>query len=182
MKSYAPTEKMPPAKNPRHGCPGRRQGFTLAEVMISLGIVATVMVGMLAIIPHATKSIRESNNMTVMGRIAQEVISDIQMSDWENIDRDYKGKRFLYDNEGLLYEGRTGQLSTYEARIDLKVEPVKLSGDFEFRPDNVRRIEVDVEFTPGGIPAKKEEDRKRYTKRYNFYVANQSRLTTPTPK
>ena len=79
-------------------------GFTLAEVLIALGIVATVMVGMLAMIPHAIGSIRESNSLTIKGRIAQEVISNIQMSDWGQIDEDYKGKPpSKYDNEGIEF-------------------------------------------------------------------------------
>ncbi len=155
-------------------------GFTLAEVMIALGIVASVMIGMLGMIPHAVGSIRESNSLTVMGRIAQEVISDIQMSEWNQIEEDYKGKKFQYDNEGLVFEGRAGQNPTYEARVELAVEPVSMGKKLEYSVDNVRKIEVEIEFIPGGSPNKDKEIRKRNTKRYNFFVANQNKLTVPT--
>lgn len=154
----------------------RRAAFTLAEVMIALGIVASVMVGMLGMIPHAVRSVRESNNLTVMGRIANEVISDIQMSQWDQIDRDYKDKTFQYDNEGLLFEGRAGQKPAYEAKVTLPVEPVSLSKEFEYRADHLRKIEVTVEFTPGGDYNKDKAVRQRNTKKYSFFVANQNKL------
>ena len=158
--------------------PIRRQsvGFTLAEVMIALGIVASVMIGMLGMIPHAVKSIRESNSLTIMGRIAQELISDIQMSEWSEIENDYKGKSFKYDNEGLTFEARQGQEPTYDARVELPVEAVTFGNKLEYRADNVRKIEVEVEYIPGGSPNKDKNIRRRNTKRYNFYVANQNKM------
>ena len=155
---------------------GPMSAFTLAAVMIALGIVASVMVGMLGMVPHAVRSIRESNNLTIMGRIAQEVISDIQMSEWDQIDKDYKDKTFQYDNEGLPFEGRQGQVPAYDARVKLPVEPVSLSKKFDYRADHLRKIEVTVEFIPGGQPNKKPELRKKNTKIYNFFVANQNKL------
>jgi uncharacterized protein (TIGR02598 family) len=153
-----------------------RSAFTLAEVMIALGIVASVMVGMLAMIPHAIGSIRESNNLTIMGRIAQEVISDIQMSEWDQIDEDYKGKTFQYDNEGLIFEGREGQNPTYEARIELPQQAVSLGKNLEYRSDNMRKVSVEVEFIPGGQPNADRDIRRRNTKKYHFVVTNQNQV------
>src|SRR5688572_27267208 len=155
---------------------GTPAAFTLAEVMIALGIVASVMVAMLGMIPHAVGSIQESNNMTIMGRIAQEVISDIQMSEWDQIDDDYKGKTFQYDNEGLLFEGRQGQQPTYEARVELIVDPVNLGQKLEYSIDNLRRVEVEIEFMPGGEHNKDKDIRRRNTKHYNLIVANQNKM------
>ena len=164
MKTHFPTRR------------SQSSGFTLAEVMIALGIVASVMIGMLGMIPHAVKSIRESNSLTVMGRIAQEMISDIQMSQWSEIDRDYKEKTFKYDNEGLVFEGRDGQEPTYEARVHLPLELVSMGRKLEYKADNVRKIEVEVEYIPGGTPNKDKEIRRKQTKKYNFFVANQNKL------
>ena len=156
----------------------RPAAFTLAEVMIALGIVASVMVGMMGMVPHAVKSIRESNSLTVMGRIAQEVIGDIQMSQWDQIDQDYAEKTFKFDNEGLVFEGKQGQLASYEARVKLPQETVNIStkADLAFSPDVLRKIEVTVEFTPGGVHNAKPEIRKKNTKIYTFFVANQNKL------
>jgi len=152
----------------------RGSGFTLAEVMIALGIVATVMVGMLAAMPHALMSIKDSNNLTVMGRIAQEVISDIQMSEWEDIDKNFKGQKFKYDNEGLPFEGRPGQHETYEARVELVQDRVSLGNNLEYSTDHMRKVRVQVEYLNMGIYFKDEKLRRKYTQIYNFPVANQN--------
>lgn len=154
----------------------RSLGFTLAEVMIALGIVATVMVGMLAAIPQALKSIKESNNISIMGRIAQEVISDIQMAQWDEIDKTYQGKQFSYDNEGLIYEGRAGQFETYEARVELPREKASLGKNLEYSTDHVRKIKIQVEYLTNGAYNKDKDIRRKNTQEYNFVVANQNKL------
>ncbi len=159
-----------------HSRPLLRRGFTLAEVMIALGIVASVMIGMLAAMPQALRSIRESNNLTIMGRIATEVISDIQMSEWDDIDKNYKGKQFHYDNEGLTYEGREGQKKVYEARVEVKPERVSLGQNLEYTTDHMRKVEVQVEFLNNGDYYKEKEIRRKNTQQYNFPIANQNQL------
>lgn len=154
----------------------RGSGFTLAEVMIALGIVATVMVGMLAAMPNALRSIKESNNMTVMGRIAQEVISDIQMSEWEDIDKNFTGQKFPYDNEGLKFEGRTGQHMTYEARVELLQERAALGSNLEYNTEFMRKVKVEVEYLNNGLYFKEDKQRKRNTQIYHFVVANQNQV------
>jgi uncharacterized protein (TIGR02598 family) len=154
----------------------RLSGFTLAEVMIALGIVASVMIGMLAAMPHALRSIRESNSLTIMGRISQEVISDIQMSEWEDVEKNYQGKMFHYDNEGLPYEGREGQKKVYEARIQVKPERASLGNNLEYTTDHMRKVEVKVEFLNMGDYYKDEKVRLKNTQQYNFVVANQNKI------
>jgi uncharacterized protein (TIGR02598 family) len=154
----------------------RPSGFTLAEVMIALGIVASVMIGMLAAMPHALKSIRESNSLTIMGRISQEVISDIQMSEWDDIEKNYQGKSFHYDNEGLSYEGREGQKKVYEARVQVKPERASLGNNLEYTTDHMRKVEVKVEFLNNGDYYKDEKLRLKNTQQYNFVVANQNKI------
>jgi uncharacterized protein (TIGR02598 family) len=154
----------------------RRSGFTLAEVMIALMIVSTVMMGMIGAIPHAVRSVRESNALTTMGRISQELISDIQMSEWQDIETTFKDKAFLFDNEGLRFEAKEGKSHTYEAKVELLTEPVSLSQKFDYRPDHIRKVKVTVEYTQGGVHSKDQAVRTRNTKNYVFLVANQSQL------
>lgn len=158
--------------------PLRRSGFTLAEVMIALMIVSTVMIGMVGAIPHAVRSVRESNCITTMGRISQELISDIQMSAWEDIEENYKEKQFFFDNEGLKFEAKTGATHAYETKVELVTDPVSLSDKFDYRPDHIRKVKVTVEFTPGGSPSPKKDVRARNTREYVFLVANQSRISS----
>ena len=154
-----------------------RSGFTLAEVMIALMIVSTVMMGMVGAIPHAVRSVRESNALTTMGRISQELISDIQMSEWEDIETTFKDKTFLFDNEGLRFEAKEGKTHAYEAKVELLTDPVSLSQKYDFRPEHIRKVKVTVEFTPGGTQSAKKDVRNRNTKQYVFLVANQSQLS-----
>ena len=154
--------------------PNGKRGFTLAEVIVALGIVASVVVAIVAAMSPAIKSIRASTNLTTMGRIAQEAISNIQMSNWADIDRNFKGKSFKYDNDGLLYEGRVGQTPTYVARIILDNEPIKTKM-LTYRPEFLRRARIEVEYTPGGVSVKKESVKKENTKIFYFLVGNQNR-------
>jgi uncharacterized protein (TIGR02598 family) len=156
--------------------PSRRSGFTLAEVMIALMIVSTVMIGMVGAIPHAVRSVRESNGQVTMARIAGELTNDIQMSEWDDVDEIFKDKTFKFDSEGLQFEAKEGATHSYEAKVELLQEPVSISQKFDYRTDTIRKVKVTVEFTPGGAPSKDEKVRARNTKRYTFLVANQSQL------
>ena len=153
----------------------RRRGFTLAEVMVALAIVSTVMIGLLGMIPMAERSIRESANLAIQGRIAQELLSNIQMADWVDIDNNFRGQVFKFDQDGLPFMGRPeqGGQPTYEARIVLPQEQIKI-GALTFSTANLRRVLIDVEFTPGGVKVQRNADRN--TRRFNMYVANQSKL------
>ena len=70
-------------------------GFTLAEVMIAMGIVASVMVALLGMIPLGVRSVREATNLTISGRIAQEVISNVQQANWIDVLTNYDKKVFF---------------------------------------------------------------------------------------
>jgi uncharacterized protein (TIGR02598 family) len=164
-------------KTPPHR-PHRRRGFTLAEVMIALMIVSTVMIGMVGAIPHAVKSVRESNGLTIMGRIAQELTSDIQMSEYDDIEKVFEGKTFQYDSEGLKFSAERESTHSFEAKVELPVDPVSVSPKFDYRPDHIRKVKITVEYTPSGTRSKDESVRKRNTKEYVFLVANQNQLST----
>ena len=153
----------------------RLRGFTLAEVMVALAIVATVMIGLLGMIPMAVRSIRESANLAIQGRIAQEILGNIQMAEWKDIDKNFTGQLLTFDQDGLRYAGRPeqGPAPTYEARVTLPQGQVRV-GDLNYDPQYLRRVIIDVEFTPGGV--KVEKLRQRNTRRFNLYVANQSKL------
>ena len=60
----------------------RRQGFSLVEVTVAMGIVATVLVALLALLPYGMDSIREAKSTQVQARIANEIISELQVADW----------------------------------------------------------------------------------------------------
>ncbi len=157
----------------------RRLGFTLAEVMIAMGIVATVMVGLLGMIPLGVRSVREASNLTITGRIAQEVIGNIQQANWKDIVRSFDNQTFYFDNEGFLIRNSSGNQVTPSFQARVRLEPSRISiGKTNYGLDTLRKIVIEVEFTPDGriIPAKPDDKRGNPNiTNYNFYVANQNK-------
>lgn len=161
--------------------PGRRGGFTLAEVMIAMGIVASVMVALLGMIPLGVRSVREAANLTISGRIAQEVISNIQQSNWTAIDA-FDTQTFKFDHEGFLIRPNSReQIATYEARVTLTKDPSIHFGQTEYPKTTLRKVLVAVEYTPDGmkiVPKEKSlKEGNPNIRNYNFYVANQNKST-----
>ena len=156
------------------------RGFTLAEVMIAMGIVASVMVALLGMIPLGVRSVREATNMTLTGRIAQEVISNIQQANWKEVvgpTAKFDGQTFKFDNEGFIIRQGSKQIQTFEATVH--IEPAKISiGKTTYAEDTLRKISVTVEFTPEGRKVKvgpNEKDKNKHKAFFTFYVANQNK-------
>lgn len=153
-------------------------GFTLAEVMIAMGIVASVMVALLGMIPLGVRSVREATNLTISGRIAQEVISNVQQANWADVLTNYNNKAFKFDNEGFLIRGAQakGQTHSFEARVQVPTAPINI-GKTVYDVSTLKKILIEVEFTPAGIkvPIKPGETKNPNIIKYNFYVANQNK-------
>lgn len=152
-------------------------GFTLAEVMIAMGIVASVMVALLGMIPLGVRSVREATNMTISGRIAQEVISNVQQANWVDVLREYDQKTFRFDGEGfLLREGGREKVASFTARVIIPREPISI-GETKYDVNTLKKILVEVEYTPEGRSIRVrpgQVDNPNITN-YNFYVANQNK-------
>ncbi|RYD37031.1 MAG: Verru_Chthon cassette protein B [Verrucomicrobiaceae bacterium] len=155
-------------------------GFTLAEVMIAMGIVASVMVALLGMIPLGVRQVREATNLTISGRIAQEVISNIQQSNWKDIEQTFDAKTFKFDHEGFLIRADSKeQTGTYEARVTLTNSSTIKFGETEYPKDTLRKVLITVEYTPDGMkvvvrPNQYKEGNPNI-QNYNFYVANQNK-------
>ena len=150
-------------------------GFTLAEVMIAMGIVASVMVGLLGMIPLGVRAVREATNLTISGRIAQEIISNIQQSNWKDVLTSYDGKTFYFDNEGFLMRTGNKFKPSFEARVDIPPDAISI-GKTQYDVDVLKKVLVEVEFTPEGnkVPPKAGKENANIIN-YNFYVANQNK-------
>ena len=144
--------------------------------MIAMGIVASVMVGLLGMIPLGVRSVREATNLTISGRVAQEVISNIQQSNWSEIITSYDGQVFNFDNEGFFIRGANNSLPTFQARVTIPREVIAF-GETRYNVQTLRKILVEVEFTPEGIriPVRPGAKTNPNIINYNFYVANQNR-------
>lgn len=153
------------------------RGFTLAEVMIAMGIVASVMVGLLGMIPLGVRTVREAANLTISGRIAQEVISNIQQANWSAVLSDYDKKVFYFDNDGFAIRTGNSSKPSFQARVLIPTQKINI-GATEYSVETLKKILVEVEFTPDGmrVPLRKGERINPNVINYNFYVANQNKL------
>ena len=155
-------------------------GFTLAEVMIAMGIVASVMVGLLGMIPLGVRTIREATNLTISGRIAQEVISNVQQANWQDVVSGFNNRVFRFDNEGFFIRAAdTTSEQSFKATVTIPPENI-LFGKVTYDTSTLKKIIVEVEFTPAGksVPVKEAGKTNPNILKYNFYVANQNKTKT----
>lgn len=136
----------------------RRRGFSLVEVTVAMGIVATVLVALLALLPYGMDSIREAKSTQVQARIANEIISELQVADWGSEPTysklaEYDGSIRNYDSEGTLLADKADKNKAdiiYKVQIDVPVEEkIRLRGMGTDSGRYVRRVVVKVAFAPG---------------------------------
>ena len=60
--------------------------FTLIEVTIALGICATVMMALLGLLPMSLDQMRDARNMTAVARISEDIINDVQLMAWADME------------------------------------------------------------------------------------------------
>lgn len=147
MKSQSPQSALRPS------------GFSLVEVTIAMGIVATVLVALMALLPYGMDSIREAKSTQVQARIANEIIGELQMADWGTEPgysklRNYDGMVRNYDNEGTLIEDTADsnkQDTIYKAKIEVPVtERMELPGmTVKNAGRYLRRVSIKIAYAPG---------------------------------
>jgi len=131
----------------------------LVEVTVAMGIVATVLVALLALLPYGMDSIREAKSTQVQARIANEIISELQVADWgigptysklAQYDEVVRG----YDSEGTQIDDTADKDKAdiiYKVKIEVPVmEKVRLKGMATDSGRYVRRVTVKIAFAPAG--------------------------------
>jgi uncharacterized protein (TIGR02598 family) len=137
----------------------RVAGFSLVEVTIAMGIVATVMIALLALLPYGMDNIREAKGTQVQARIANEIIGELQVADWgkePNYQKlnEYDQKILRYDGEGTLIEDtsdKNKQNTIYKAKIEVPVtKEVLLPGQGGQKDQGryLRKATIKVAFAP----------------------------------
>ena len=146
--------------------PGDESGFSLVEVVIALGIVATVMVALLALLPLGMDALRESADLTVQSRIAQDLIGDVQQADWDTLER-YRNELRYFDGEGTTLETAGSGQRLYSAKIEFPDTPIRLPGLGQNR--YTRKVVIKVAFTPPGQETVDWDAAEAKEKRYREY-------------
>ncbi len=121
----------------------RASAFTLIEVTIALGICATVMIALLGLLPMSLDQMRESRNMTSMARISEDIINDVQLMKWEEMEL-LDGEVREYDDQGTRIRNISVEdnMRVYAAEIEVELEGILLPGETEERNDYAKRITI----------------------------------------
>jgi uncharacterized protein (TIGR02598 family) len=104
-----------------------QRAFTLVETVIAIGIVSTVMVALVGMMPEGMKMISQAGQRTVGARIAQQLIGQLQLAKYQEISN-YDGQQYYFDDQGT--EVRADDVSfVYTAKIEVQSAPPKIPGD-----------------------------------------------------
>lgn len=119
-------------------------GFSLIETTIAVALVATVMVSVVALLPLGFSTMRRATDLSTQARIAQEIIAEIQLSDWDKLEREFSSesnRMRYYDSQGVELRNASEIGQVYTARIYIHSNQgadfsnLQLPGD----PDSVRK-------------------------------------------
>ena len=151
------------------------KGFTLVETVLALGIVATVMVTLMALLPTGMDIMKEAGTNTVGARIANQLVSEIQLSDYEKIQQ-WNGKEYYFDDMGtqlIKNDQESKNRRIYTARIEVDENNPELPGKKENK--YLRRVVVKVAGYMGGVepdftdPSTDGDKTKKIKKDYRSY-------------
>jgi len=153
-----------------HGAGRSSRAFTLAEIVVTMGIAATVLVALLGLLPAGLEQARQGTALTVGSQIVQGLVSEVQLSGW-SVDRDYRvaGEGLFVAGEAdeesgayLFYYGQDGTRVAaaddpgriFTARVSLVPGGVRVPGakaHLGGRDENpfVLRLRVEVTDVPG---------------------------------
>ena len=133
-------------------------GFTLVETVIAVGIVATVMLAMMSLLPLGISTLKDASVRQADARIVQTLVGVYQMQDWASVEQQETteaAKDFYFDEKGVLVE-KTDQTQLYTARVTIKGPPV-VPGDTRENPF-MRRMEIFISDRPLNLGDPFEED------------------------
>ena len=141
--------------------------FTLIEVTIAWGICATVMMALLGLLPMSLDQMRDSRNMTAVARISEDIINDVQLMDWEDMEL-LNGETRDYDDQGTRIRAVTVDRNQriYTAEVEVELEGIFIPGESETRNDYAKRITIYIGPSRGESVNMKmlAETNPRYTK------------------
>ena len=141
--------------------------FTLIEVTIALGICATVMMALLGLLPMSLDQMRDARNMTAVARISEDIINDVQLMAWADMEL-LNGEKREYDDQGTRIRSITvdrGQ-NIYTAEVEVELEGIYVPGESETPNDYAKRITIYIGPARGADVNMKSlaETNNRYTK------------------
>ena len=127
----------------------RLAGFSLIEVTIAVAITAVALVSIMGMLPKGMQTMSAATDRAIEGRIQQQVISELMLTEWADraiFDKQIRG----YDDQGIhiatdgsvFANGRTTTDVIYRARIRMEGSAVTLPGG-EIDPD-LQLVLIDI--------------------------------------
>ncbi len=131
------------------------RGFSLIEVTIALGIVAAVLVPLMAMLPESVRTMRDATDLTTSSRILEEMMNEAQMTDYQDLRR-FAARERYYDEQGNDITSSYSQYAEqhyYTARVRISgqngISRVALPGDSGLIGPVASAVIIDVAVTRG---------------------------------
>jgi len=93
------------------------KGFSLIEVTIAMAIASVALVTLIGMLPQGMDTMREAGDMAIEARIHQQILSEIQMADFDRLD-DYDQMEVYYDTQGEELGSTKGGNSSAKGSFD----------------------------------------------------------------
>ena len=110
---------------------------------------------------------RDSRNMTAVARISEDIINDVQLMAWEDMEL-LNGETRDYDDQGTRIRAVTVERNQriYTAEVEVELEGIFIPGESETRNDYAKRITIYIGPSRGESVNMKmlAETNPRYTK------------------
>lgn len=75
-------------------------GFSLIEVTIAMAIAAFALVTLLGLIPQGMSTMQQAGDEAITARIHQQILNELQMSDFDLLRSTYDQRVLYYDSQG----------------------------------------------------------------------------------
>ena len=139
-------------RKPLQNSRSKRGAFTLVETVLAIGIVSTVMIALMGLIPVGMKMMKEAGVNTVGARIANKLLGEVQLSEFDDIQQ-YNNKIYWFDDMGTQL--KKGQEESkirriYTAKVEVEEENPQIPGA---QPNKfLKRVVVKVSKVLGDEP------------------------------
>ena len=139
-------------RKPLQNSRSKRGAFTLVETVLAIGIVSTVMIALMGLIPVGMKMMKEAGVNTVGARIANKLLGEVQLSEFDDIQQ-YNNKIYWCDDMGTQL--KNGQEESkirriYTAKVEVEEENPQIPGA---QPNKfLKRVVVKVSNVLGDEP------------------------------
>ena len=140
-----------------------QSAFSLVETVIAVGITATVIMTLLALLPIGLDKLRSASLTTSEAQIRQTVVSNYKMLDWDEVEDQATsgiGRDFYFDEQGAPVP-QSDENMLYGARVWVG-ENIKLSGDV-LENEFLRQLTIHITDRPDIEDAYTDPDKYRIT-------------------